>query len=106
MEASLTVAPQTPHTGHYQRKQRRQEQLQIVADEKIFLPGFAYDGRRIDSIATMRDRLALKDRIIMLQGIVAIMITERPFRPAFMRLRAADQREFGFRNQPVFDQGV
>ena len=91
MKSGLSVSPKIAHTGHYQRKQRRQKRLQIVSDEKILLLRFAHNGGWIDRIATMKDSIAIEDGVLMLQRVIAVMITERTFKPAFMGRRAADQ---------------
>src|SRR5690606_26779936 len=47
VETGFAVAPKIAHGGHHHGKQRRQKFLQIITDEKILLPRFADDRRRI-----------------------------------------------------------
>ncbi len=101
VESGFAVTPKVAHTRHHQWKEWRQKRLQVIADEEVFLPWLAHDCRRIDRVATMRDRLAVKDWIVVLQRIVAVMITERAFGPALMRWRMTNQGKFGFRHQPM-----
>ncbi len=101
MESRLAVRPEITDARHHQRKQRRQQRLQIIADEKVFLLWLAYDCRRIYGAATMRDRVAVKDRILVLQRIVAVMIAERTFRLSLMRRRVADEGKLGLRHQTM-----
>src|SRR2546427_11560495 len=96
MKSGFSVSPKITHTGHHQRKQWRQKRLQIISDEKIFLLRFANNGSWIDCIVTMKDSIAIEDGVLMLQRVIAIMITERTFKPAFMGRRTADQSEFCF----------
>ena len=96
MKSRLPIAPQVAHRGHYQRKDRRQQRLEVIADEEILLSGFPHNGRGIDCVAPVIDRLAVKDRIFVLQRVVTVVIAEWAFRLALARLRFADQSEFGF----------
>src|SRR6185436_13455952 len=76
METSFAVRPEIAYAGHHQRKQRRQQLLQIVADEEVFLSRLANNSCWIDRVAAMKDRFDFKHGIIMLQGIVTVVIAE------------------------------
>src|SRR6266581_4056723 len=101
MESGFTVSPQVADARHHQRKQRRQQLLQIVAKKKVFLPRFSNDGRRIDRVAPMKDSIDMKDRILMLQGIVTIVITKWSFRSSFVRWRLTNQGKLRVCGQPM-----
>src|SRR5438876_450091 len=101
MESGFTVSPQVADARHHQRKQRRQQLLQIVAKKKVFLLRFSNDGRRIDRVAPMKDGIDVKDRILMLQGIVSVMVAKRSFRSSLVRRRLTDERKLGLGGQPM-----
>src|SRR5437016_14160997 len=65
MKSRFTITPQMTHTRHHQWKQRREERLQIITEEEVLLPGLAHNCRGIDCITTMKDRFAMKDRVVM-----------------------------------------
>src|SRR5438094_4512311 len=101
MKSRLAVSPEIADARHHQRKQRRQKRLQVVADEKVFLLWLADDGGGIDRVATVRHRVAVKDRVLVLQRIVAVMIAEWAFRLSLMRWRMANEGKLGFRHQTM-----
>src|SRR2546421_10757664 len=101
MKSGFAIAPKVAHARHHQRKDRREQRLQVIADKEIFLARLADYRRGIDRVATVRDRVAMKDRIVMLKRIVPVVIAERTFRPSLARRRVANQSELSFRNQSM-----
>src|SRR5689334_1620732 len=95
MKSRLAVRPEIAHRRYHERKQRRQQLLQVIADEEIFLPRFADDGRRIDCVTAMSDRVAMKHRIIVTQRVITVVIAEWSFRATLMRCGRADQSKLG-----------
>src|SRR5262249_1030054 len=69
---------------------------------EIFLTRFAHHRSRIDRITTMRHSLDMKDRILVLQRVVSVVIAEGTFRTPLFRRGMAYQSELGFRCEPVF----
>jgi hypothetical protein len=49
----------------------------------------------------MRDRVAMKDGIVVLERIVAVMIAEWPFGSALVRRRLTNQGEFRLCHQTM-----
>src|SRR5437879_2862251 len=101
MKSGFAIAPKIAHARHHQRKDRREQQLQIVTDKEIFLARFAYDCRGIDRVATVRDRVAMKDWIVMLKRIVTVMVSERAFGSALLRRRVTNQCELSFSDETM-----
>src|SRR5438105_5160621 len=95
MKSRFTVAPKIAHARHHQRKDRRQKRLQIVANEKIFLFGFADDSCGINRVAPMSNCVAVKDRIVVLKRIISVMIAKWTFASSLVRRRVTDQSELG-----------
>ena len=101
MKTGLAVAPQIANRRHHERKQRRQQLLQIIADKKIFLTRLADDRRRIDRVFAMKNRVGSENRIIVLQRIITVMIAERAFGPSLVRRDVAADRKFRFGDQAM-----
>src|SRR5947199_6012906 len=99
MKPCLAIAPQIANRGHNKRKQWRQKLLQIIADEKILLARFSYHSRRINCVLAMKNRIGLKHGIVVLQRVIAVMISERAFGLAKMRGYAPAKRKFSLSNQ-------
>ena len=96
MKSGFAVAPKVAHARHHQWKNRREQRLQVITDEEIFLARFAYYRSWIDRVATMCDRVAMKDWIVMPKGIVTVMVSERAFGSAFVWRRVTNQSELSF----------
>ena len=54
--AGLAVRPEPFDRGHDERKERRQQVLQQVADEEVLLPRLADDGGRKNRVGAVRIR--------------------------------------------------
>src|SRR5436190_16597299 len=102
MKTCFAIRPQIANAGHHQRKQRRQQLLEVIADEKVFLSWFAHDCCGVNSVATMKDRVDMKYRIVVLQRIIAVVITEWTFRTPFVWPRRSYQGELGFSRKTVW----
>src|SRR5437016_10707630 len=101
MKSRFAIGPQIAHARHHERKQWRQERLQIITNEKIFLSRFADNSRGIDRIAPMKDSVAVKHRILMSQRVVAVMIAEWPFESTLVRRRGTNQGKLSLGDQTV-----
>ena len=101
MKSGLAVTPKLADTGHDDRKYRRQQRLQVIADEEIFLPGLADHGRGINRVAAVGDCFAVKNRVVVFQRVVTIVIAERTFWFSHVRLRMADESKFRFGHQTM-----
>src|SRR5437764_8844106 len=101
MKSRLAVAPKIAHAGHHQWKDRREQRLQVITDKEIFLARFPDDCCRINCVATMYDRVAMKDWIVMLKRIVTVVIPERAFRSAFVWRRVTNQSELSFSDETM-----
>src|SRR5437868_14615394 len=101
MKSSLAVGPKISDRRHQQRKQWRQQLLQVVADKKILLARLADDSGRIDRVTPVKDRVDVKNRIVVLQGVVTVMIAKWTFRPPLVRERIPNQNEFSLCGEPV-----
>ena len=84
MKARLAVRPEIADARHDQGEERREEFLQVVADEEVFLPRLADHGRRVDRISSMKDGFDVKDRVVVSEGVVAVVISEGAFGPSFV----------------------
>src|SRR5437588_198787 len=65
VESGLAVSPEVAHARHHEWEERREKFLQVVADEEIFLPRLADDGRGVDRILSMKDGLDVEDGIVV-----------------------------------------
>src|SRR5689334_327810 len=101
MKSGFAIAPKIDYTRHHHRKDRREQRLQVIPNKEIFLARLAHYGRRINGVAAMRDRFAMKDRVFVFQRVITIMIAEGAFRPALMWWRVTNQSKFGFGNQTM-----
>ncbi len=101
MKARLSIGPEVANARHHEREERREQFLQVIADVEIFLARFADDGRRIDRVAAVKDGVNMKDRVVVPQRVVAVVIAERAFRSSFVRWDVPGERELGFGNQPL-----
>src|SRR5437660_12713446 len=93
MKTRLPVGPEISYAGHHHREQRRQQLLQIIADEKVFLLWFAYDSGRIDGVASMKDSVDVKDGIVMPERVVTVVIAKRSLWFSLLRWRVTYQRK-------------
>src|SRR6185369_1197754 len=101
MKPRLTIRPEISHRRHDHREKRRQQFLQVVADEEIFLARLSDDGGGIDRVAAMKDSVDVKDGVIMTQRVVTVVIAKGPFGPSFVWWSVSDQGELSFRGQAV-----
>src|SRR5215831_11459775 len=99
MEPCLAITPELHHARHDQGEEWTQEFLEVVPNEKIFLPRFTDNRCRIDSVMPMVDSLHVKYRIIVPERVVTIVISKRTFGEAFARRYESLQNEFGFRRE-------
>src|SRR3989442_14456279 len=99
MVAGLAVGPERADRRHDDGKKGGEEILEEIADVEILLPRLSYDGRGVDRVGPMMDRVDVEDRVIVSEGVVPIMVPERPLRPALARRDAADEGELGVRRQ-------
>ena len=82
VETGLSKGLQLVDSVHDKGKQGRQQFLQEITDKIIFLFGAANHGGRIDGIVTMVEMGRLENRVVMGQGVITVMVAERPFRPS------------------------
>ncbi len=93
MVTSLPVRPEASDGRHDQRKERREQLLEQVSDEEIFLPRLTNHRSREDGVASVGQTLHLEDRIVVLQRVVAVVIAERALRLPKVWRNLAHQRE-------------
>src|SRR5688500_1678352 len=101
MKTSFAVTPKVSHCRHYKREKRREKFLQIVADKEILLPRLADDCSRLDRIFAMKERIRVKDRIIVRQRVITVMVAEWSFGASFVRRDVPAYRKLGFSDQAV-----
>ena len=89
------------HPFHDQGKERGEQVLEKIADKKILLPGSADNGGRIDGLVAVIEMADLEDRIVMLQGVVAVMVAKGAFRSPHMRRHHALDGKFDIGHQAV-----
>src|SRR2546423_784918 len=65
VESGLAVSPEVAHARHDEWEERREKFLQVVADEEVFLPRLSDDGRGIDRVLAMKDRIDVEDRVVV-----------------------------------------
>ena len=65
VESRLAVGPAVAHRWHHEREEWRQQLLQVVADEKVFLAWLGNDGRRKDRVASVPQSVNVKDRKVV-----------------------------------------
>jgi hypothetical protein len=65
--AGLAVGPEVLHVRHHDREQRREQLLQVVADEEVLLAGLADHGRRPDRVLAVGERFDVEHGIVVLQ---------------------------------------
>src|SRR4051794_15900763 len=94
MKARFSIAPDRFDTRHHNWKKGREELLQIISNIKIFLFWLAHNRCRIDRILSMVESGAVENRKIMLQAVVAIMVSKRALQLPLMRLCISHEREF------------
>ena len=101
MIARFAVRPELLHRRHHQWEKRRQQVLQQVADEEVLLPRLADHGRWKDCVASVKEPVDVKDWEVVRERVVAVVVAERAFRPAFAGPHLADQGELGLGDQRV-----
>src|SRR5262249_27204453 len=101
VEARVAVRPEIHDARHHEGEERREEPLQVLAEEEVLLPRLADDRRGQDRVAPAVDALELEDRIVGRGGVVAVVIPERPFEAARLRRDAADERGLRVRDEAV-----
>src|ERR1044071_1621662 len=99
--AGLAIGPQLLHRGHHQRKERRQQLLQQIADEEVLLPRLPHHRRRIDRVPAVRHALHREHRVVVRQRVVAVVVAEGPFGLAHARRHLVHERELGRRDERV-----
>ena len=65
VESCLAVSPEVAHARHDEWEERREKFLKVVADEEIFLPRLSDDGRGIDRVLSMKDRIDVEDGVVV-----------------------------------------
>ena len=100
--AGLAVGPEVDDARHHEREERREQLLQQVADEEVLLARLADDRRRVDRVlAAGRAPSTSEHRVVVAQRVVAVVVAERPFRPAQPRRHVADERDLGVGDERV-----
>ena len=95
----FAVGPELLDGRHDHWKQRRQQFLQQIADEEVLLSRLPDHGGRKDGVVPPGDTLHVKNRIVVLQRVIAVVVAEWPFRPTGARRHRAHQGELGASHQ-------